>query len=317
LNQTVATKKYAIGLMMESMNGANVTSVPVQFLVETVLAVPPTCTPDGLVNADIGVPVNANFIGTNMSGGGNLTLGFVGLSGGIAPNAGMTGASPFGSAIQWTPGPTDAGLHLMQVFYRDQLTQHGVCSMFVDVAACPQYGIACSVGVGACLQNGITKCTNGSPYCDAVAGMPSAETCNGIDDDCNGLADDGLGLGNACTVGVGACTATGMLVCDNNGGVVCSVSAGMPVIEICNGLDDDCDGMVDNGCVGAGGMGGAGGMVGSGGGGAMGGSPAIPPQQSANASACAYESKSTNTNSTAVGALLAAALLTLRRRRSS
>lgn len=322
LNGTQAAKKYALGLMMESMNGANMASVPVQFMVETLFAPPPTCSPDGVIKGDVGVPVNASFTGTNMSGGANLMLGFIGSVGGLGPNPGAMGASPFGSSLQWTPGPTDAGLHLLHVVYSDQLNGHGTCSTFVDVAACPQYGTACSAGVGACLQNSIMKCTNGMPYCAAVPGMPSPETCNGLDDDCDGNADDGLGLGNACTVGVGACVATGMLVCDNNGGVVCSVSAGMPAMETCNGIDDDCDGVVDDGCAGAGGMGaggagGAGGMGGSGVSNSSSGSPAIPPQQAEGASACAYEPKSTGSHSTALGSLLAAAIFAMRRRRAS
>jgi hypothetical protein len=45
-------------------------------------------------------------------------------------------------------------------------------------------------GVGACQRNGATSCVNGSVQNSCVAGTPTAETCNGIDDDCNGVIDN-------------------------------------------------------------------------------------------------------------------------------
>jgi hypothetical protein len=69
------------------------------------------------------------------------------------------------------------------------------------------------------------------------------EVCNGVDEDCNALVDDALG---SSTCGVGACQRT-----TNNcvGGVPVSCTPGTPVPEVCgNGLDDDCDTVIDNGC---------------------------------------------------------------------
>jgi len=76
---------------------------------------------------------------------------------------------------------------------------------------------------------------------------PSAqERCNTIDDNCNGTVDEGFSLGGACTAGVGLCEQTGVLVCTADGqGTQCSVAGGTGSPEICNGLDDDCDGEVD------------------------------------------------------------------------
>ncbi|MFZ4738375.1 MAG: MopE-related protein [Bradymonadia bacterium] len=81
------------------------------------------------------------------------------------------------------------------------------------------------------------------------------ERCDGADDDCDGLVDDGVvdsggrPLGAECNVGVGACAQSGRLECGMDGSVVCSATAGAPVAETCNGIDDDCDGMADNGVV--------------------------------------------------------------------
>lgn len=74
---------------------------------------------------------------------------------------------------------------------------------------------------------------------------PSAEVCNGLDDDCNGSIDDGLAP-VATTCGVGACAATGTQTCVD-GVLTDSCTPGNSSAEVCNGLDDDCNGLVDDG----------------------------------------------------------------------
>ncbi len=135
-------------------------------------------------------------------------------------------------------------------------------------------GSDCQVGVGACQRNGLVLCDNlGGTVCSATAGSPVAEVCNGIDDDCDGTADEGLActcdpltevcngidddcdgsvdngfpIGGSCTVGIGQCARNGTLICDGSGGVTCSATAGSPIAEVCNGVDDNCDGVADNG----------------------------------------------------------------------
>lgn len=90
-------------------------------------------------------------------------------------------------------------------------------------------------------------------------------------------------LGNTCQMGTGVCTRNGTKVCNPAGdGLKCSAVAGPanPLGEICsNGLDDDCDGAVDEpSCTHTGGSGsggdagtGSGGDSGSGTGGSGGG----------------------------------------------
>ncbi|MGE5186713.1 MAG: MopE-related protein [Acidobacteriota bacterium] len=112
-------------------------------------------------------------------------------------------------------------------------------------------GDVCSAGIGACKRFGVTRCTSdgSATQCSVTAGAPIAEKCNGIDDDCDSSIDEDFPtLGSSCTVGVGVCTRTGNLVCNAaQTGTTCSVMPGSPTTEICNGLDDNCNGQIDEG----------------------------------------------------------------------
>src|SRR5207302_7368308 len=69
-------------------------------------------------------------------------------------------------------------------------------------------------------------------------------TCNGIDDNCNGTVDDNpTDVGGACGMNVGVCKA-GVFAC-TNGQKICQGSVG-PSAEICDGLDNNCNGAVDD-----------------------------------------------------------------------
>ncbi len=85
-----------------------------------------------------------------------------------------------------------------------------------------------------------------------IAGALKFEKCNDLDDDCDMIVDEDFPDKNKpCDDGgVGICKGTGVFVCDaQQTGVVCNITnpGGTAVTETCNGLDDDCDGLVDEG----------------------------------------------------------------------
>ena len=82
-----------------------------------------------------------------------------------------------------------------------------------------------------------------------ACGVVPAEVCDGQDNDCDNATDEGFAnLGQPCSVGVGECLATGTNRCAANGrGVECSARVSSSEAEICDGLDNDCDGSPDEG----------------------------------------------------------------------
>ncbi len=107
--------------------------------------------------------------------------------------------------------------------------------------------VGTSCGIGVCANTGVTACVNGGVLDNCTPGNPAPNdtTCNGIDDDCNGTNDEDY-LPVVTNCGIGACAASGLTACIN-GGVQdgCSPGAPAPNDSVCNSIDDDCDGPID------------------------------------------------------------------------
>ncbi len=127
----------------------------------------------------------------------------------------------------------------------------------------------CRVTAGTPCAGTVMVCeTRGSEtrwWCDYAAAVefdPSVpngifleeQRCDGADGDCDGVADDTFAdLGQECdNGGLGICRDVGERICDpaNAAQTTCDLSvlpdAQAPTTEACDGLDNNCDGTVDN-----------------------------------------------------------------------
>lgn len=112
----------------------------------------------------------------------------------------------------------------------------------------------CSEEAGRCIHTPADR--DGDGFGDILCGgtdcddldpeiNPSAEeVCDGIDNDCDRIIDEGF----TCSPGETAecttpCHSTGVMVCD----ATCRFGDCQPPEEVCNQLDDDCDGQIDEG----------------------------------------------------------------------
>ncbi|MGV3622747.1 MAG: MopE-related protein [Archangium sp.] len=106
-------------------------------------------------------------------------------------------------------------------------------------------GNACSTGQQGVCSAGTSQCMNGTQTCVRNVN-PSAEICDGLDNNCMGGVDEGNpGGGASCTTGQNGVCSAGTQRCQS--GALACVRNVNPSAEICDGLDNDCDNQTDEG----------------------------------------------------------------------
>ncbi|MBI5488359.1 MAG: FG-GAP repeat protein [Deltaproteobacteria bacterium] len=138
----------------------------------------------------------------------------------------------------------------------------GPASCTAPVETCNGLNDDCAGGCDdgfPCCAGSVVSCTTscgstGTGTCSGSCAVPAgaacaapAESCNGADDDCDTVPDNGfacvLGTGVACTT---SCGTTGTGTCTGACGIPAPASCTAPA-ETCNGADDDCDTVADDG----------------------------------------------------------------------
>jgi YVTN family beta-propeller protein/cysteine-rich repeat protein len=96
----------------------------------------------------------------------------------------------------------------------------------------------------SCTTIGSQPCTD----CAWAACVPPGEICNGADDDCDSDTDEGFPCRRGASVScMTRCGSTGTGTCSDACEIPPTASC-TPPSETCNGVDDDCDTAVDEGC---------------------------------------------------------------------
>jgi hypothetical protein len=197
---------------------------------------------DGAVDENADEPCFSGAVGCTVSGSGYECVG-VCQPGVLRCNDGVPGVVCEGERLpaSATDGCTPDGMQASDDDCDGDIDEDCTCTADVDCYPGP----LSTQGVGAC-RAGTAVCSSGRLGACMGAQVPMPESCpdNRTDDDCNGAVDDVPGAGVPCDTGLEGICADGTMECGESA-IGCAGPG--PQSEECNGLDDDCNGSVDEG----------------------------------------------------------------------
>ena len=188
----------------------------------------------------------------------------------------LSGGSPSPISLLWSNGSTTEDISGLSAgsYTVTATTFWGGCTASISVnvndgnPAVTYYADADGDSYGN-LNNTQVSCTGapagyvaGSTDCndaDASINPGATEACNAIDDDCDGQTDNGLtflnyytdadadGFGDASATAVSSCNPVSGSVTDNTDCNDADATINPGATEVCNGIDEDCDGQSDDG----------------------------------------------------------------------
>jgi formylglycine-generating enzyme required for sulfatase activity len=147
--------------------------------------------------------------------------------------------------------PTNGGIEICDEIDNNcngDIDEEDTCECFdMEIKSCYTAEDQNTADVGAC-RKGIKYCMSPGTWSECLGEqIPEEEICDGIDNNCNENIDESFtDLDEACIVGRGYCEQRGFKICsEDKSRTVCNVSPRNPEEEICDSIDNNCDGNID------------------------------------------------------------------------
>lgn len=175
-------------------------------------------------------------------------------TGGVAGTTGTAGSGAEIGGFGGTGGAAPCDADLMS-----DADNCGECGHVCVLAGATSKCVLGACAVASCLDGDYDldgKPENGCEY-SCIVPVPGPEQCNGLDDDCDGLLDaddpDLEAPANFCTLTPGTPCESTLVLCNGEQGWSCAYPPEVEVVQgfvrltetLCDGIDGNCDGQID------------------------------------------------------------------------